>query len=63
MREHWSNCITNFDGDVDDFVADYFADTSRRCLLVAAAGFDPRSRRIASVLASTLGDRLSALFI
>jgi hypothetical protein len=63
MRSHWANCITNFDTEVDDFVADYFANQSRRVLLVAAAGFDPRSRRIAQMLAATLGDRLSALFI
>lgn len=63
MRSHWANCIANFDAEADKFVADYFGDPSRRVLLVAAAGFDPRSRRIAQMLASTLGDRLSALFI
>lgn len=63
MRSHWANCITNFDTDVDDFIADYFADPSRRALLVAAAGFDPRSNRMAQILSATLGDRLSALFI
>jgi hypothetical protein len=63
MREHWANCITNFDAEVDEFVADYFADRSRRVLLVAAAGFDPRSRRVSQMLAKTLGDRLSAIFI
>lgn len=63
MRKHWDNCITNFDNEVDLFVADYFADTSRRVLLVAAAGFDPRSRRISEMLAHTLGNRLSAVFI
>lgn len=63
MRKHWENCITNFDAAVDNFVADYFADASRRVLLVAAAGFDPRSRRISQMLADTLGNRLSAVFI
>lgn len=63
MRSHWANCITNFDEDVDEFVADYFVEPSRRVLLVAAAGFDPRSRRIAQMLSSVLGDRLSSLFI
>lgn len=41
----------------------YFTEPNRRCLLVAAAGFDPRSQRIPALLAETLGDRLSALFI
>ncbi len=63
MRNHWQSCITNFDDEVDAFVADYFDDESRRVLLVAAAGFDPRSRRISQMLAGTLGDRLSAVFI
>jgi hypothetical protein len=63
MRRHWENCITNFDCAVDTFVTDYFADTGRRALLVAAAGFDPRSRHISQMLADTLGDRLSAVFI
>lgn len=63
MREHWNNCITHFDDEVGAFVASYFAEEHRRCLLVAAAGFDPRSRRIAELLSETLGDRLSALFI
>ena len=63
MRKHWENCITNFDAAVDDFVADYFAEASRRVLLVAAAGFDPRSRRISQMLADTLGSRLSALYV
>ena len=63
MRKHWENCIINFDDAVDAFVADYFEDASRRVLLVAAAGFDPRSRRISQMLADALGDRLSAVFI
>lgn len=63
MRKHWANCITNFDDDVAGFVGDYFEDASRRVLLVAAAGFDPRSRRVSQMLANTLGDRLSAYYI
>lgn len=63
MRRHWENCVANFDHEVDEFAADYFADENRRVLLVAAAGFDPRSRRVAQTLSSVLGDRLSALFV
>ena len=63
MRDHWTNCITNFDDDVGVLVADDFADESRKVLLVAAAGFDPRSRRVSKLLADTLGDRLSAYYI
>ncbi len=63
MRKHWENCIINFDAKVDEFVADYFADKSRHVLLVAAAGFDPRSRRISQMLTDTLGSRLSAIYV
>ena len=63
MRKHWDNCITHFDDDVEKFVCDYFADVKRKCLLVAAAGFDPRSQRIARMLATVLGERLQGLFI
>ncbi len=62
-RDHWETCIAHFDDAVADFVGEYFAAKDRRCLLVAAAGFDPRSRRIAELLASTLGERLEAVFI
>lgn len=63
MRKHWSNCIANFDDEVASFVGDYFNDPSRQVLLVAAAGFDPRSQRVSELLADALGDRLSAFYI
>lgn len=63
MREHWTNCIAHRNGEVDEFVTDYFSDKTRRVLLVAGAGFDPRSRIVAEKLAGTLGSRLTALFI
>lgn len=63
MRDHWMNCITHRDKEVDTFLADYFDDTSRHVLMVAGAGFDPRSRMVAEKLALTLGSRLTAIFI
>lgn len=62
-RDHWSNGIIHFDNEVGEFIRSYFGEHNRRCLLVAAAGFDPRSQVIARMLAGTLGDRLNALFI
>ena len=62
-RAHWDNCITHFNDSVVDFVESYFGEEERKCLLVAAAGFDPRSQRVPSLLASSLGSRLSAIFI
>lgn len=63
VRRHWDNCIAHFDDKVQTFVDEYFGTSDRRCLLIAAAGFDPRSRRVAEILAKALGDRLDALFV
>ena len=63
MRPHWENCITHADERLAGFVTEYFGAPERRCLLVAAAGFDPRSVRIAEMLGATLGDRLSAIVV
>ena len=58
MRPHWENSIAHFDEQVDIFVGEYFSDASRRCLFVAAAGFDPRSRHVAQL--HKLGTRATA---
>jgi len=63
MRPHWNSCITHFDGEVDQFIARYFARDDRRCLLVAGAGFDPRSQLIADKLHRTLGARLYGFLV
>ena len=63
MRRYWENCIVNFDRDVHEFIADYFSDEARRVLLVAAAGFDPRSRRVSQMLSDSLGDRLASYYV
>lgn len=63
MRPHWSTCITHFDAHLDAFIGDYFSDASRRCLLVAGAGFDPRSLLIAGKLHAVLGDRVQAFLV
>jgi hypothetical protein len=63
MRRHWENCVTHFDEGVYGFIDDYFADPSRRCVLVAGAGFDPRARRVALKLSATMGERVHGLFI
>ena len=63
MRPHWSNAISHTDDAVRTFITEYFGDVGRRCLVVAAAGFDPRSQTISRLLAATLGDRLTILLI
>lgn len=64
MRAYWDNCLTHFDADVDTLISGYFgADTSRHCLLIGAAGFDPRARIIPDKLAAAMGARLQAIFV
>lgn len=63
MRRHWENCVTHFDEGVYGFIDDYFSEPSRRCVLVAGAGFDPRARRVARRLSATMGKRVHGLFI
>jgi hypothetical protein len=62
-RPHWANCITHSDKGVDDFIAEYFAQPDRTCLLVGGAGFDPRARMVAERMGPVMGDRLQAIFI
>lgn len=62
-HDHWENCVAHFDAQVDVFAEEYFGRPEVHCLLVAAAGFDPRSLGIATLLAGHLGGRLSGLFV
>ncbi|KQO52512.1 hypothetical protein [Methylobacterium sp. Leaf85] len=62
-HDHWENCVAHFDAQVDVFADEYFGRAEVHCLLVAAAGFDPRSIGIATLLAGHLGNRLSGLFV
>lgn len=62
-RAHWQNCLTHFDDGVERFIAEYFSSADRRCLLIAGAGFDPRARLVANLLAKALGERLCGLFV
>jgi hypothetical protein len=63
----WQRCIAHHDREVVDFVERYFGADDRVCLLIAGAGFDPRSASVARLLAGALApagsERLRALFI
>lgn len=58
----WDPCVAHRNGEVDGFLVDYFAREDRRVLLVAGAGFDPRSRAVALRL-SAVSTTVRALFI
>jgi hypothetical protein len=63
VHDHWENCVAHFNAQVDVFAKEYFSQADVHCLLVAAAGFNPHSIGIATLLAGHLGDRLSGLFV
>lgn len=61
-KRRWDPCVAHRGDEADAFVAHYFAQSHRRALLVAGAGFDPRSRTVATRL-SDADARVRALFI
>lgn len=63
----WQRCIAHHDDEAAEFLAGYFGRADRACLLVAGAGFDPRSAIVARLLAKSAANgtagRLRGLFI
>jgi hypothetical protein len=63
MTRRWDPCVDHRGKDALRFLREYFQSPHRRCCLVAGAGFDPRTTMTAGILATALGDRLSAVFL
>ena len=59
----WDRCVDHRGKDTLKFLQEYFQAPHRRCCLLAGAGFDPRTTMTAGVLATVLGERLSAVFL
>lgn len=58
----WDQCIANFGQEVADFAKDYFSDQKHKVLLIAGAGFDPRSKIVAKCLVDA-GTDIEAVLI
>lgn len=58
----WDPCVAHCGHDTNGFIVDYFGRSNRQVLLVAGAGFDPRSCTLATSLAK-VNARIRALFI
>lgn len=58
----WDPCVAHRDGEADAFLKTYFAEKGRKTLLIAGAGFDPRSTIVASRLAEANAARRALLF-
>ena len=57
----WDPCVAHFGLDAENFVDSYFKDENVKGLLVAGAGFDPRSTIVASALAEAAPDTRALL--
>ena len=55
-ERRWDPCVSHRHGEVNAFLADFLDQPDREILLVAGAGFDPRSRAVAARLADTAAD-------
>lgn len=62
-KYRWENGVGFRDGDFLRFAERYFGTTSRRVLLIASAGFDPRAPRLAEHLGSWAHGRVRSLVI
>ncbi len=59
----WELAITHRGSELDTFIDEYFNNTGRSILLVAGAGFDPRSGLIAARIARSPNATVAALFV
>ena len=57
----WDPCISHSGPEVETFIGEYFSTASKNAILVAGAGFDPRSCVIATRL-SAAGTKLRGIF-
>ena len=53
-RRRWDPCLERRGSEVGPFIAEYFGASERNVLLIAGAGFDPRSTFVCAQLASVV---------
>lgn len=59
----WEPCVSHRGHDATAFLQQFFSQDSRRLLLIAGSGFDPRALAVTRLLAPNLKERISGLFI
>lgn len=59
----WDPCISHTGGEAEEFISNYFAQPDRKVVLIAGAGFDPRTTVVPKLLASVIGPKLRAVFL
>lgn len=62
-RLRWDRCVHHRGATAEAFVEEFFGNQDRRVGLIAGAGFDPRSARMAESLARVAAGRVRGLFL
>ncbi len=63
INRRWEPCVHNRGCDAENFLKVYFSQPGRNLLVVAGAGFDPRSIRVAKLLPASIQPKLDAVLI
>lgn len=59
----WGRCIYHLGQDTEEFLGDYLTESHRQVLLIAGAGFDPRSTAVARLVAQYAEGRARGYFL
>lgn len=59
----WDLAITHRGKELRNFITEYFGDPNRQTLLIAGAGFDPRTNLVATALAHASSREVTALLV
>ena len=59
----WVNCVQQRGQEVSDFVSEHLGSAQRKALLIAGAGFDPRSTTITREISAKMNERVQGLFL
>jgi hypothetical protein len=60
-KQRWDPCISHTGDEAEAFIGSYFGQADRKVVLIAGAGFDPRTTVVAKLLQKTLGANLRAI--
>ena len=62
-RRRWDPCIYHRGSHATDFLRQYLSAGDRQVLLIAGAGFDPRSTRVCELMAAASAGRIRGLLL
>jgi hypothetical protein len=62
-QSRWERCIYQRGSEVERFITEFLAEAHRRVLLLAGAGFDPRSTIVCRSLAAHIPSKVSGIFL